>query len=64
MMYNPEDKKKEEVAVTAGAEPEKHSWDFLKESSLYERWMRIKQRILLRREERAKKKNAGAMLVH
>ncbi|GGC08209.1 GNAT family N-acetyltransferase [Dyadobacter sediminis] len=56
MMYNPDEKKKPEV--------EKTSWDFLKESSLYERWMRIKQRILLRREERAKKKNAGAVLVH
>jgi len=56
MMYNPDDKKKPEV--------EKTSWDFLKESSLYERWMQIKQRILLRREERAKKKNAGAVLVH
>lgn len=30
-------------------------WDFLKESGLYERWMRVKQRILLRREERKKK---------
>ena len=58
MMYNPEEHKK------VSAEPEKNSWDFLKESSLYERWMRIKQRILLRREERAKKKNAEAMLVH
>jgi len=59
MMYNPDDHKKTETV-----EPEKDSWDFLKESSLYERWMRIKQRILLRREERAKKKNAEAMLVH
>jgi hypothetical protein len=58
MMYNPEDHKKTEVQA------EKDTWDFLKESSLYERWMRIKQRILLRREERAKKKNAEAMLVH
>lgn len=60
MMYNPEEKKKQEQAP----EVEKSSWDFLKESSLYERWMRIKQRILLRREERAKKKNAEAALVH
>ena len=58
MMYNPEDHKEVET------KHEKDSWDFLKESSLYERWMRIKQRILLRREERAKKKNAEAMLVH
>lgn len=60
MMYNPDDHKKVEIS----SEPEKGSWDFLKESSLYERWMRIKQRILLRREERAKKKNAEAMLLH
>lgn len=58
MMYNPEEHKKTET------QPEKDTWDFLKESSLYERWMRIKQRILLRREERARKKNAGAVLVH
>lgn len=37
-----------------GKEPE--TWDFIKESSLYERWMSVKQRILLRREERRKKK--------
>jgi hypothetical protein len=60
MMYNPEEKEKQEEAP----EIEKSSWDFLKESSLYERWMRIKQRILLRREERSKKKNAEAALVH
>jgi len=58
MMYNPEEHK------TTAVQPEKDTWDFLKESGLYERWMRIKQRILLRREERAKKKNAGAVLVH
>ena len=33
----------------------KAPWDFLKESKLYERWMRIKQRILLRREIREAK---------
>lgn len=55
MMYNPETAKKNEKDET---------WNFLKESKLYERWMRIKQRILLRREERVKKKNAEAMLVH
>jgi GNAT superfamily N-acetyltransferase len=55
MMYNPEHAKKNEKDET---------WNFLKESKLYERWMRIKQRILLRREERVKKKNAEAMLVH
>ncbi|PWJ60295.1 acetyltransferase (GNAT) family protein [Dyadobacter jejuensis] len=58
MMYNPDDHKKNTVVK------ESNSWDFIKESGLYERWMRIKQRILLRREERAKKKNAGAILVH
>ncbi len=57
MMYNPDDHKKDTKAK------EKGSWDFVTESSLYERWMRIKRRILLRREDRAKKKNAGAILV-
>lgn len=51
MLFDPEEHKnpKEEIK-----EPEK--WDFLKESKLYERWMSFKQRILLRREERLKKK--------
>lgn len=31
-------------------------WDFIKEKKLYERWMSMKQRILLRREEKRKKK--------
>ncbi len=31
-------------------------WDFITESSLYERWMRLKQRILLKREDGSKKK--------
>lgn len=31
-------------------------WDFITESSLYERWMRIKQSILLKREDKRKKK--------
>lgn len=39
MLYNPEEKKPEEKNET---------WNFLKESKLYERWMRLKQRILLR----------------
>ncbi|TDB63398.1 GNAT family N-acetyltransferase [Arundinibacter roseus] len=54
MMYNPEEAKKNEKNET---------WNFLKESKLYERWMQIKQRVLLRREERAKKKGPEAMLV-
>jgi GNAT superfamily N-acetyltransferase len=54
MMYNAEEAKKN------GKES---SWNFLKESKLYERWMRIKQRILLRRDERTKKKNPEAVLV-
>ncbi|GAB3176440.1 GNAT family N-acetyltransferase [Telluribacter humicola] len=54
MMFNPEEAKKNEKEQT---------WNFLKESKLYERWMRIKQLVLLRREERAKKKNTDAMLV-
>lgn len=58
MIYDPNDHKKDTKTK------EKDSWDFLTQSSLYERWMRIKQRILLRREERAKKKNAEAINVH
>lgn len=50
MLFDPEQAKKKET------QPEDEKWDFLKESPLYERWMRFKQRILLRREERRKKK--------
>ncbi|AUD04772.1 GNAT family N-acetyltransferase [Spirosoma pollinicola] len=39
MQYDPEDHKKEE---------KDENWNFLKESKLYERWMRIKNRILMR----------------
>ncbi|MFN4147210.1 MAG: GNAT family N-acetyltransferase [Runella sp.] len=46
MMYDPEDEKKSE---------KKPLWNFLKESKLYERWMRIKQRVLLRKELRESK---------
>jgi GNAT superfamily N-acetyltransferase len=52
MMYNAEEAKK-------NGKGEK--WNFLKESKLYERWMRIKQRILLRRE--GKKKGPEAVMV-
>ncbi len=31
-------------------------WDFLRESKLYEHWMNVKQRILLNREDKRKKK--------
>ena len=43
MLYDPEQQKKEE---------KKEKWNFLKDSKLYERWMKIKQRILLRFQER------------
>ncbi len=43
MLYDPEQHKKEEKS---------EKWNFLKESKLYERWMKIKQRILLRFQER------------
>ncbi len=43
MLYDPEEHKKEE-------KPEK--WNFLKESKLYGRWLKIKHRILLRFQER------------
>ncbi len=37
-------------------------WDFLKEVSLYERWMKMKQKILLKREEKRKKKALELMM--
>jgi len=43
MMYDPDEEKKTE---------KKDLWNFVKESKLYERWMRLKQRVLLRREIR------------
>jgi hypothetical protein len=43
MMYDPgEVKKKEEV----------EKWDFLKESKLYERWLTLKQRIMLKNKKK------------
>jgi hypothetical protein len=42
-------------AEAAQKTEKKAPWDFLKESKLYERWMRLKQRILLRREIREAK---------
>jgi GNAT superfamily N-acetyltransferase len=55
MLFDPvEAKKKEEQ----GKKDER--WDFLKESPLYERWMRFKQRILLRNGERKKKEGIVA----
>lgn len=42
------------TVLTSGKKPE--FWNFIKESSLYEKWMSLKQRILLRREEKSKKK--------
>jgi hypothetical protein len=50
MLFDPvEAKKKEET----GKKDE--TWNFLEELPLYERWLRFKQRILLRRGERRKK---------
>lgn len=56
MMYDPVQHKKD-VDKT-----ESSPWDFLKESSLYERWMRIKQRILLRKSDKIKKQS-GILMV-
>ena len=44
-----------EVKIKEEQSQEPPVWDFLKESGLYERWMRVKQRILLRRDARKKK---------
>lgn len=49
MLYDPEQRKESQEG---GEKPEK--WNFLKESKLYERWMKIKQRILLRFQERSR----------
>lgn len=49
MLYDPEQKKKEE---------KKEKWNFLKESKLYERWMRLKQGILLRIQDRQRSRKS------
>ncbi len=56
MMYSHEEAEKVEKG-------EEEGWNFLKESKLYERWMRIKQRIMLRRSEAIKKQKSEASLV-
>lgn len=56
MMYSHEKAKKVEKGEGEG-------WNFLKESKLYERWMRIKQRIMLRRSDNTKKQKTEAALV-
>lgn len=42
-------------AAEAAKSGKKKPWNFLKKSKLYERWMRLKQRVLLRREIREAK---------
>jgi hypothetical protein len=54
MKYDADEVRK---VVTEGKKPV--LWDFIKESNLYEKWMSMKQRILLRREEKSKKKNSA-----
>lgn len=49
MLYDPEHHKKED---------KKENWNFLKESKLYERWMRIKHQILLRFQDRQRVKKS------
>ncbi len=51
MQFDPEEHKGQKET-----KPEK--WNFLKESRLYERWMRLKNRILLRFQDRQKSKKA------
>lgn len=43
-------------------EKKKEIWDFISQSSVYERFMRMKQRILLNREEKSKKKVSTQIL--
>nr|WP_293836420.1 GNAT family N-acetyltransferase [uncultured Arsenicibacter sp.] len=45
MLYDPEEPKKNE-------QEKQEKWNFLKESKLYERWMKLKERILFRLKER------------
>ncbi len=50
MLYDPEEHKKEK---------KEDKWNFLKESKLYERWMRIKERVLMRlQHDRARSRKA------
>jgi hypothetical protein len=44
------------VSLLAKQNKKPEFWDFLKESKVYERWMSVKQRILLHKEEKRKKK--------
>jgi N-acetylglutamate synthase-like GNAT family acetyltransferase len=56
MKYDPSD-------VKTNSEFDKTNfWDFITESSLYERWMRLKQRVLLKREDNSKKKKREEIL--
>ena len=52
MLYDPEREKEKP------AEKGSHTWNFLKESKLYERWMRLKQRVLLRFQDRQRARKA------
>jgi len=56
MMYVPPGKKEEKA---------KGTWDFLKESALYERLLQIKQKVMLRRNEKQNsKKQSETVSVH
>ncbi len=53
MLYDPDEQKKSEV---------KPRWNFLKESKWYERWQRLKERVLLRFHERPAQKKRNREL--
>jgi hypothetical protein len=55
MMYDPVEQKKDAKA---------EKWNFLKESKLYERWMRIKNQILMRFQDRARRPDRELEAVH
>jgi len=49
MLYNPDEKLKEE-------KKERKLWNFTKQSKLYERWLRFKQHVLLKRKQKTEDK--------
>ncbi|MGL4630679.1 MAG: GNAT family N-acetyltransferase [Leadbetterella sp.] len=49
MKFDPEDPKHKKD--TKKKDEEESIWDFFTESSLYERWMRLKQRVLLKKDD-------------
>ena len=49
MLYNPEEKTKDEKKI-------KKLWDFSKQSKLYERWLQFKQHVLMKTKKKTNNK--------